>query len=54
MAAVARMVLIFAGIWTALSFVLAVAVGRALARLQPASAPLKAPAYRVVDLRRPR
>jgi hypothetical protein len=54
MAAVARMVLIFAGIWTALSFVLAVAVGRVLARLQPASARLETRGYRVVDLRRPR
>jgi hypothetical protein len=54
MAAVARTALFVAGIWTALSFMLALAVGRVLRRLEPVPVRVRAEAPRVVDLRKAR
>jgi hypothetical protein len=54
MAAVSHMVLTIVGMWTALSFVVAVVIGRAFRRLEPVPVPVRAQAPRIVDLRRAR
>ncbi|MCU1448413.1 MAG: hypothetical protein JWP02_583 [Acidimicrobiales bacterium] len=54
MAAVSHMVLTVLGMWTALSFMAAIVVGRALRRLEPVPVRVRSEAPRVVDLRRAR
>jgi hypothetical protein len=54
MAAVSHMVLTVLGMWTALSFVVAVVIGRALRRLEPVPVRVRSESPRIVDLRRAR
>jgi hypothetical protein len=49
MAAVVTLVFVGVGLWTGLSFVAAVVVGRTLRRLEPI--PVRGRASRIVDLR---
>jgi putative solute:sodium symporter small subunit len=50
MAAVAQIILLVLAIWTAVAFVVAVAVGRTLRQLEPVPVPVRQ--YPVIDLRR--
>jgi hypothetical protein len=54
MAAVSHMVLTVVGMWTALSFVAAVVIGRTARRLEPVPVRVRSEAPRIVDLRRSR